>query len=178
MTNFDYIRIGEVAKKARISSIKLSSLPSFTSCSLSRDDEGFHILINRYESNKRQRFSVSFMLSIFKLATKSEWPESQEISYSVLYKPSKILGIERRAKKLAIRTLIPETFFAEQSAKLPKGSTFEENIIKLADIFKVLPVLIEIRMSVKRTHSSPENAINKNSATPQITTRTFKASIL
>lgn len=141
------IKIGELASKLGLDVMRSASLPPKISGLIRPSQKarlGFEILVNKYESPERQRFTVAHEVAHFLLHRDDI---GAGIVDSIMYRSSLSSKKEIEANKLAAQILMPSKLVREKLHYI--GGLDEPGAVAaLAGFFKVSEPAMRIRVGV------------------------------
>lgn len=135
------VKLGSMAKELGVVVKRSPTIPRSVSGQIKRLETGiYEIKINKYESRKRQRFTLAHELAHF-LLHRNEIDRLGEIADNVLYRSGASETIEYEANRLAAQIIIPEEAISERQQASGK------NVDQLAKEFGVSKTVMEVRMA-------------------------------
>ncbi|MEO1139696.1 MAG: ImmA/IrrE family metallo-endopeptidase [Pseudomonadota bacterium] len=142
--NGDTVPIGALARSLGLR-IKVANLGPGKSGQISRDDEGYVIKVNRFETKERQRFTIAHEIAHFLLHREIIDSSPDGIVDTVLYRSGAPENVEYEANRLAADILMPRRSVERRLRELG-GRVTELAIEVLARDFKVSKGAMEIRL--------------------------------
>lgn len=135
------VRLGDIARAFNVS-VKASTLPAGISGEIRPSGQSYEIKVNRHDSRGRQRFTVAHELAHYFLHRDQI---GNGVSDDALYRSTLSDAREAEANRLAAEVLMPKEKVLEAAREYV--GLHEDRAAKLADIFEVSEVAMEIRLS-------------------------------
>lgn len=135
------VRLGDIARAFNVS-VKASTLPAGISGEIRPSGQSYEIKVNRHDSRGRQRFTVAHELAHYFLHRDQI---GNGVSDDALYRSTLSDAREAEANRLAAEVLMPKEKVLEAAREYV--GLHEDRAAKLADIFEVSEIAMEIRLS-------------------------------
>ncbi|MDX2274353.1 MAG: ImmA/IrrE family metallo-endopeptidase [Hyphomonadaceae bacterium] len=140
------VKVGELASALGLRVTRTPNLPSNVSGLIrpAETESGFEVLVNKYESQARQRFTVAHEIAHYLLHRNDI---GSGVIDSIMYRSSLSSRKEVEANRLAAAIVMPASAVSERLQGL--GGLDEPGVVEeLAEVFKVSEPAMRIRLGV------------------------------